>query len=45
MSYSERAYFENDHCQHCAAREDYLRIARARRMAANHWARSAHQRP
>lgn len=27
-SYSERAFFDRDHCQHCAARDEYNRIAR-----------------
>lgn len=30
MSYSERAYFEGDHCHHCAARDEHLRIKRIR---------------
>lgn len=28
MSYSERAYFEGDHCHHCAARDEALRLER-----------------
>lgn len=30
MSYSERAYFEGDHCQHCAERDEWLRLQRKR---------------
>ena len=26
MSYAERAYFEGDHCHHCAARDEVLRL-------------------
>jgi|JI10StandDraft_1071094.scaffolds.fasta_scaffold63686_3 hypothetical protein len=33
MSYAERAYFERDHCHHCAAREDLLRLERKRTEA------------
>lgn len=29
--YSERAYFDGDHCQHCATRDEHLRLARIRR--------------
>lgn len=32
MSYSERAYFDGDHCQHCAARDEHQRLQRARRQ-------------
>ena len=32
MSYSERAYFDGDHCQHCAARDEHHRLTRARRQ-------------
>lgn len=28
MSYSERAYFMGDHCHHCAARDEVLRLER-----------------
>lgn len=28
MSYSERAYFDGDACQHCAARDEFNRLAR-----------------
>lgn len=24
--YSERAYFDGDHCQHCAARDEHERL-------------------
>lgn len=27
MSYAERAYFESDHCAHCAARDEFNRLA------------------
>ena len=33
MSYSERAYFAGDHCHHCAALEDWLRLERKRLAA------------
>lgn len=28
MSYSEAAYFDHNHCQHCADREEWLRLQR-----------------
>lgn len=28
MPYSERAYFDGDHCAHCAARDEFNRLAR-----------------
>jgi len=31
--YAEAAYFEGNHCQHCADREEHQRLARARRLA------------
>lgn len=33
MPYAERAYFDNDHCQHCADREEAQRRARLRKQA------------
>jgi len=30
MAYSERAYFDGDHCAHCAARDEFMRLARIR---------------
>jgi hypothetical protein len=30
MPYSERAYFNNDHCHHCAAWVDYQRVKNIR---------------
>lgn len=30
MPYSERAYFDGDHCQHCAARDEHVRLQRIR---------------
>lgn len=33
MIYSEAAYFDGNHCQHCADREEHQRLARARRQA------------
>lgn len=39
MIYSEAAYFDGNHCQHCAAREEHQRLTRARRLAAQ-----AHER-
>lgn len=26
--YSERAYFDGDHCHHCATRDDHMRLER-----------------
>lgn len=34
MPYAERAYFEGDHCQHCAARDEHERRAVIRRAHA-----------
>lgn len=31
--YSEMAYFDNNHCAHCAAREEHLRLRRKREVA------------
>lgn len=31
--YAEKAYFGGDHCQHCADRDEFLRLRRARRVA------------
>lgn len=31
MSNSERAYFDGDHCQHCADRDERDRLARIQR--------------
>ena len=31
MPYSERAYFDGDHCQHCADRDEHARLERARK--------------
>lgn len=39
MPYSEMAYFNGDHCAHCAARDEFNRLER---IAAN--ARQAMQR-
>lgn len=33
MPYSERAYFENEPCQHCADHEEFQRLSRYRRFA------------
>lgn len=33
MPYSELAYFENNACQHCADRDEFLRLRRLRRQA------------
>ena len=30
MIYAERAYFDGDHCQHVAAREEHYRLLRIR---------------
>lgn len=32
--YSERAYFGGDHCQHCADRDEHLRLKRIRAQGA-----------
>ena len=31
--YSERAYFDGDHCHHCAARDEHERLVRLRGQA------------
>lgn len=31
--YSEMAYFDNNHCAHCAVRDEHLRLTRIRREA------------
>lgn len=31
--YSERAYFDGDHCQHCADRDEHARLDRYRKVA------------
>lgn len=31
--YAERAYFDSDHCQHCADREEFLRLQHIRSNA------------
>lgn len=41
MNYAERAYFEGDHCHHCAARAEALRLAGIREAAL----RAIRQRP
>ena len=33
MSYSERAFFEGDHCHHCGTREEHQRLARINRQS------------
>lgn len=33
MSYSERAYFDGDHCQHVADRDEAARLNRIMRQA------------
>jgi hypothetical protein len=33
MLYSEAAYFDNNHCAHCAARDEHLRLQRIRATA------------
>lgn len=33
MSYSERAYFDGDHCAHCAARDEFERLRRIAKRA------------
>lgn len=33
MLYSEAAYFDGNHCQHCADRDDFLRRERIRKDA------------
>lgn len=34
MPYSERAYFDGDHCQHCADRDERQRLERIRKSTA-----------
>lgn len=43
MPYSERAYFEGDHCQHCADRNEHLRQARISKTTAQHIRQAARQ--
>ena len=33
MPYSELAYFNGDHCAHCAARAEHMRLNRIRNQA------------
>ena len=33
MIYSEASYFDGNHCHHCAARDETLRLARIERRA------------
>lgn len=33
MLYSEAAYFDGNHCAHCAARDEHLRLQRIRTTA------------
>ncbi len=35
MSYSERAYFEGDHCAHCAAFDKFKRLSRMTKNGRN----------
>ncbi len=35
MIYSEAAYFDGDHCSHCATRDEFIRLARIRRAWVN----------
>lgn len=39
MSYSERAYFDGEHCAHVAAWEESKRLARIARQCREAWAR------
>lgn len=32
-SYSEAAYFDGNHCHHCATRDEHLRLERIRKEA------------
>lgn len=31
--YAERAYFDGDHCHHCAARDEHARLKRLREQS------------
>lgn len=44
MIYSEAAYFEGNACQHCADRDEHLRLARINRQADQAAARSRNNR-
>lgn len=44
MSYSERAYFDEEPVAHCAARDEWLRIERLRRVAIERAQRSRRSR-
>lgn len=39
MIYSEAAYFEGNHCQHCADRDEHLRWQRIRFASERAWQR------
>jgi hypothetical protein len=45
MSYSERAYFDGDHCQHCADRDEFIRLQRIRSNAIKAVQRERRSRP
>ena len=45
MPYSELAYFEGNHCAHCAARDESLRLANIRKRAAQFIARERRAAP
>jgi len=44
MDYAYAAYFNGDHCQHVAARQEYLRVQRKWRDCRNALARHAVRR-
>lgn len=43
MNYSVRAYFDGDHCQHCADRDEWLRLQRLERRLASLPGRGAYR--
>lgn len=44
MLYSEAAYFDGNHCAHCAARDEHLRLVRIRTQAIKHLDRRSTRR-
>jgi len=43
--YSERAYFDGDHCAHCAARDEFQRLKRIAKDCREIWARVNNRKP
>jgi len=44
MIYSEAAYFDGNHCAHCAARDEYNRLERKRADGRKAWDARQRQR-